>query len=211
MKFERKLVYGIGVNDSTERTEYMKDGKRVKCPIYVMWVNMFKRCYSEAYLETHKSYIGCYVSDKWVYFTKFKEWVLTQDWKGKNLDKDLLFKDNKEYGPDTCVFVPSYINTAIGMRKLYDNGYPEGVSPQTASGKLVGSISVEGRRVALGYFTCPKTAHKAWQIAKSSQIETVALSYSGETGFDQRVFDALMQKVLALREDLLENRETVSL
>lgn len=211
MKFERKLVYGVGINDSLERTEYMKDGKRIKCPIYVMWVNMFKRCYSEAYLETHKSYIGCYVSEEWIYFTKFKEWVLTQDWKGKNLDKDLLVKGNKEYGPDFCVFVPSYINTAVGMRKLYDNGYPEGVSPQAASQKLVGSISIGGKRVALGYFTCPQTAHKAWQIAKAAQIEAVALSYSEEIDFEQKVFDALQSKVLALRQDLLENRETVSL
>jgi hypothetical protein len=177
----------------------------------MVWANMFKRCYSEAYLKTHESYRGCFVSADWIYFTAFKAWMEQQDWQGKQLDKDLLSKDNKEYGPNTCVFVPPYINTAVGMRKLYDNGFPEGVSPNTATGKLVGSISVEGRRVHLGYFTCPKAAHKAWQKAKYEQISCAITKYTVQPGYDPRVAKSLGGKMLAIYEDLRHSRETISL
>ena len=211
MKFERKLVYGFGINDSEKPTQYMVNGKRIKCPIYVMWSNMYKRCYSESYLKTHKSYVGCYVSDEWKYFTRFREWVIQQDWEGKNLDKDILKADNKEYGPDACVFVPSYVNTALGIRKLYNNGLPVGVSVDTASGKYVSGISINGKRKSLGYFECRTNAHKAWQIAKAAQIEAIALRYSEEKTYNPKVLEALTLKVLALRQDLKENRETVTL
>lgn len=211
MKFKRKLVYGVGVNDSEQPTEYMKDGKRVKCPIYVMWINMFKRCYSEAYLRTHESYRGCYVSDSWRHFTAFRGWVLTKDWEGKQLDKDLLVSDNKEYGPEFCVFVPPRINTLIGIRKAFSNGYPTGVSFDSTSRKFVSGISIEGRRKSLGYFASPENAHKAWQIAKAAQIETEVINYTEGQDFEQIVVDALLLKVIALKEDILENRETISL
>ena len=117
----KKLVYGVGNNNTDyavvkwEEIGYI-DGKRKrkmvwKCPYYVRWEGMLNRCYSTKLHECRPTYKGCIVLKEWLTFSVFKNWMMTQDWEDKHLDKDLLFEGNKVYGPDTCVFVSPMVNT----------------------------------------------------------------------------------------------------
>ena len=111
-----KLVYGVGINDSVEPiSKKLKiDGKWKTvwtCPIYTCWSNMIQRCYSSDYHLKKPSYVGCVTTEEWIYFTNFRSWMEKQDWKDKELDKDLLFPGNKIYGPDTCCFLNSAVNS----------------------------------------------------------------------------------------------------
>jgi len=101
----RKLIYGIGINDSEYITDYKVDGKRLRCPYYKTWMDMLNRCYSDNYQSKHPTYIGCTVTEEWHTFSVFKEWIISKKWESKELDKDVLIIGNKIYSQKTCIFV----------------------------------------------------------------------------------------------------------
>ena len=94
----RKLVCGVGINDADyavvewETIGYVngkQNQKRVwECPYYKVWGSMLKRCYSDKYQERYQTYKGCTVSEEWLTFSNFKNWMEKQDWEGKHLDKE---------------------------------------------------------------------------------------------------------------------------
>ena len=96
-----KLVWGVGFNDKTRPSRV--DGKKVK--EYELWTGMLKRCFSEKYQTRQPTYIGCNVSNNFLNYSFFYDWCQEQigfgkvDDKGRywQLDKDLLFVDNKTY------------------------------------------------------------------------------------------------------------------
>lgn len=89
------LVCGVGINDATYSVYRYKGSagsqKRIwACPFYRTWGTMLGRCYSDKFHEQNPTYVGCTVCDEWLTFSKFKAWMETQDWKDKQLDKDIL-------------------------------------------------------------------------------------------------------------------------
>ena len=131
----RCLVYGFGVNDANYILRIVKNNKVIgRCPFYTKWENMLKRCYSSKWHKQYPSYIGCCVCPEWRYFSKFRLWMESQKWEGMELDKDILVKGNRVYGPDTCCFIPQAINSLFHpakKKKFLD--LPEGVT-LTANG-----------------------------------------------------------------------------
>lgn len=109
--YERS-VFGVG---------YIGEGK-YKCRengkitrVYQTWHSMLQRCYSEEYHKRQPTYIGCEVCDEWHNFQNFAEWYENNYYEIEGetmaLDKDVLFKHNKIYSPNTCIYVPQTINT----------------------------------------------------------------------------------------------------
>ena len=120
---------GVGINDSNHKIQIHKKKKIIwRCPFYTRWENMLKRCYSSRYHKTRPSYIGCSVCPEWRYFSKFRLWMENQKWEGMELDKDLLVKGNKVYGPDTCCFLPGAINSLFSHGQKKKNNLHEGVT-----------------------------------------------------------------------------------
>ena len=125
---KRTSVYGIGINDANYVVNPSVDGVKFTCPIYRMWVAMFKRCYSGSSLSLRPSYVGCTVDERWHSFMAFREWVLAQpEWEGRQLDKDLLAENNKVYGPDTCIFITHRLNSFLATSHSNNSGLPIGV------------------------------------------------------------------------------------
>jgi len=112
----RKILYNFGTNDSSYYVRYKENGIERVCPYYRVWSSMIKRCYTNK-----KCYEGCFVSDDWALFSNFKKWMMNQDWKGNDLDKDLIKPGNKEYSSSTCAFVSKKLNSMFkrGVDKLY--------------------------------------------------------------------------------------------
>lgn len=84
---------------------------------YSKWHGVLHRCYDEQYNLDHPTYTDAYCNDYWHNYQNFCGWAHKQigfGVKGFDLDKDLLFKGNKEYGPDTCVFLPQELNKILG-------------------------------------------------------------------------------------------------
>lgn len=110
----RKLVAGVGLNDSEEPVVkfHMDKGSRKlvwRCPYYSKWSNMIQRCYSD---NAPKPYWFVEVCEEWLTFSNFKKWMERQDWEGKELDKDL--KGNGFlYSPESCCFISQRTNTLM--------------------------------------------------------------------------------------------------
>ena len=170
----RKLVYGVGVNDAdyvVEKRETIRyaDGKQKRkliwtCPFYKTWANMLKRCYYIKTQNNKPTYKGCSVSTEWLTFSVFKNWMMAQDWEGKQLDKDLLFEGNKVYGPETCVFVTQTVNKFTIDRGNDRGGWLIGVTRNKPTEKFRSRCQnpFTKKQEHLGLFTCEREAHEAW-------------------------------------------------
>lgn len=84
---------------------------------YSTWQHMLMRCYSEEYQIKKPSYVDCSVCNEWHNFQNFAEWYEENYYEisgeKMQLDKDILFKGNKIYSPDTCIFVPIKVNAVF--------------------------------------------------------------------------------------------------
>ena len=171
---KRNLLYGVGINDADYVVYPTINGKRVMCPFYGTWKHMIGRCYDKDFQERHRTYIGCYVVDEWHTFSNFKAWMQTQDWKGKQLDKDLKVLGNKVYGPDTCMFIPSLINSFINVPP--GGKYKIGVSydPYKVRNKYRVKIRKYGRSCHVGYFNTEDEAHEAYNEKRKEYMLEVA-------------------------------------
>lgn len=179
------LICGVGINDADYLVEIREElprdvvtGKRKRkyiwqCPFYSKWKNMIWRCYSA---KQYPTYEECSVVTEWLTFSKFKSWMEQQDWEGNQLDKDILVKDNKTYGPNTCVFVSKRINTFMNDCRAAGNGLGIGVHFNKQAGKFQARCrSADGtKRKHLGYFDNPKEANLAWLTYKLEQAKILA-------------------------------------
>lgn len=193
-----KMVFGVGINDADYFVQQIKNGKQVKCPYYQSWNSMLRRCYSVYYQTKYPAYRGCSVCEDWKSFSKFKVWMETQDWEGKQLDKDLLVKGNKIYSPDTCVFLTQRVNKFLTERNASRGQYPIGVCYRKKAANraneplnpyLAQINDGTGRVRHIGVFRTPEQAHKAWLLAKIKIAKELASLEA-----DQRISKALLER-----------------
>ena len=179
-----KLVYGFGLNDANYKVTHSVDGKRKMCEFYRKWTNMLKRCYSEKYKKGLNAYDNVMVCDDWLTFSNFKSWMETQDWVGKDLDKDLLSGESKIYSPETCLFIDHSLNIFISERSIQSD-LPYGVCKH---GKRYQSgIRIDGKRKYLGLFDSIDEANQAWLTERRRLVELIV---SQQT--DNRIKEALI-------------------
>ncbi len=196
MSNRRKLVQGVGVNDADYRTQIVEkvDGKRRRiwtCPYYRKWNDMLARAYSQRFHDKRSSYLFTTVCDEWHTFSNFKQWMESQDWEGKELDKDLINPDADEYSPDNCAFVDGVVNMFGTDRESSRGNLPIGVSVVISQKKPYQascSNTFTGRREHLGVYATPEEAHQAWKQRKHALA--LELIDGGLVG-DERVEDAL--------------------
>ena len=187
MAGKKKLVGGWGINDADYLVKPYVRGKQIRCNYYTTWGDMIRRCYSEKYHTTHPTYIGCSICEEWKYFSNFKSWMEQQDWEEKELDKDLLIKDNKIYSSETCVFISRKLNSFLIDRGNCRGDYPLGVHwDKNANKFMVQCRDGNGNKKYLGVFTCHNEAHEAWRKCKHE----IACQYADEQT-DPRIAEAL--------------------
>jgi hypothetical protein len=176
-----KLVRGKGVNDADYpvlQSEII-NGKQVKiwmCPFYSKWAGMLDRCYSEGRKSKRPNYEGCTVSEEWLKFSNFKRWMESRDWKGKHLDKDLLFSGNRVYSPEFCLLVSVTVNTFLTDRAAKRGDFKIGVSYDSSRGNFRAQCRgpFTGKGENLGRFRTEDQAHLAWKVRKNELANTLA-------------------------------------
>lgn len=197
----KKLVAGVGINDA-DYVVQIKDviicaeGKRKQklvwiCPFYMVWKSMLLRCYSEKEKADHPTYTESLAAPEWHRFSTFKGWMEKQDWKGNQLDKDLLLPGNKLYSPETCVFVSKLVNSFLTDSKASRGKYMIGATWHKATSKFQGSCNnpFTKRQEHLGLFNSELEAHEAWLNRK---LELAYELSSLQT--DERVIKALIDR-----------------
>jgi len=168
----KRLVHGYGINDADYLVKPIIKGKRRKCPYYERWTNMLSRAYSPIYHEKQPTYRDVTVCDEWKSFMSFRRWMIKQDWQKKELDKDILFPNNRVYSPSTCVFVSREVNALFAKGKTVKSKYKIGVSFHNNSGKFRSRINIHGKENSLGYYDTENDANQAYLIAKANHIKT---------------------------------------
>ena len=183
-------VYGIGVVG----TKYPISVNSVQTKEYVLWCHMLRRCYSDSFKKKQPTYIGCEVSDKFKSYEYFYEWCNKQVGfgnEGFELDKDLLIKGNKVYNENTCIFIPSEINTLLTKREASRGEQPIGVYWSKTNKAFRAMVSKnKGKQEHLGYFKTELEAFKAYKTAKEAFIKEQASKWKDK--IDERAYEALM-------------------
>ena len=166
----RKPRYGVGVNDADYVTAPTVNGATLCDPAYYAWAGMLKRAYCERYQEKNPTYSGVTVCKEWHSFSAFRAWWLDNYKEGFSLDKDLLVPGNREYGPDSCIYVPQWLNAFTTDSGALRGELPIGVCLNKLAGKYQSNCSnpITGKNHNLGYFTTPEEAHEAWLDFKLS-------------------------------------------
>lgn len=75
--------------------------------IYNMWIHMIRRCYNKEIHENHPTYKNCTVQKELLYLSNFVNWIEQEEYyedfvkdhsaRKWSIDKDILYKGNKEY------------------------------------------------------------------------------------------------------------------
>ncbi len=176
---KKGIVYGIGINDA--------DYVVVNCLYYRKWKQMLRRCYSSNFHVKNPSYIGCIVCEEWKHFSNFKMWMMSQDWEGKELDKDILYAGNKMYSPDKCVFVDKEVNELFSKKNKHN---VRGVSYcQRLQKYVLKSSTVNGEKKAkyIGCYSTLEEANNVCNELRRNRIVNVANKQK-----DCRVKDAIL-------------------
>lgn len=168
MANKKGLIFGVGINDADYCLNKKIDGKHIVCRFYSTWRDMIRRCRDVKYHAKYPTYIGCYVCEDWLTFSNFKAWMQTQDWQGKELDKDILFAGNKAYSPETCAFVDSMTNSFTLDCGASKGEWPVGVHFRNDTFKFRAYCNnpFTKKMNHLGQYDCPNQAHEAWKKRK---------------------------------------------
>ncbi len=184
---------GVGVYAGT------KDGERTL--EYDKWKSVFSRCYSDKYISGKPTYGGCFVGSDWHCLQDFGAWVNNQvgwklpDWQ---IDKDLLVKGNKEYGPDYCTFLPRKLNMLIVTRVGGRGDYPIGVHQDMKRNQVTAQFKeFDGTRKLKRFWTVDE-AFQFYKTNKERVVKEAAEIYKGQ--IDPRAYDALMSWEISIND-----------
>ena len=183
-------VYGVGILG----TKYPTTINGVQTKEYELWNSMLTRCYSGSFKKKRTTYECCEVSDNFKSYEYFYEWCNKQIGfavEGFELDKDLLLKGNKIYSENTCVFIPSEINSLLVKREALRGEHLIGVSWRNTKKAFVAMVRKnKGKQEFLGYFNTELEAFNAYKQAKESFVKEQANKWKGK--IDPRTYNALM-------------------
>lgn len=165
-------VYGIGI---------IGDKYSIKAKEFQAWCDLLFRT-TESFKSTNPTYENVTVCEEWLYYPNFYEWLHSQEnfdkwFNGKRwcVDKDILFKNNKIYSPDTCCLVPNKINTLFVKKNANRGLYPIGVTKNHDNYMALCSNPYEGtNHVYLGTYNTPEKAFNKYKIYKENLIKKIA-------------------------------------
>ena len=186
-KMSKKLVAGVGINDSTFTTQAIIEGKSYKHRAYDAWREMLRRCYDVSIHFQYPQYKNVKVCEEWLSFTSFYNWWKNNYKEGYQLDKDLLISNNKMYSPESCIYVPNWLNNFLS------NCQNVNCSFITSIQKYRVQISVKGKQKFIGNFLDKQEAILAWRSAK---LETLDEFYDVCQSIHPLLYQSLRNKII---------------
>lgn len=190
-----KNILGVACIGNTSSRLNGKDKKS-----YICWRHMIFRCYDLNRQQKQPTYKGCTVCDEWLCYENFEIWYNENfyqvDNEIMNLDKDILFKGNKIYSPQLCIFAPKNINVLFTKANKNRGKYPIGVhlyrvNKKTGIKKYVAMCSDLNRSSmkTIGYYSTPEEAFRAYKKYKENLIKRTADYYKDK--IPQKLYEAL--------------------
>lgn len=159
---------------------------------YHRWCDMLNRCYNEKFHKRQPQYKGCKVCEEWLNYSNFKVWCDQNKSYDMplDLDKDILWKGNKVYSPETCCFVPHSVNTLFLSGKKSRGALPLGIHYDKSKEKYRAEMSFMGSQKKLGTFDTAEEAFAQYKEYKENSIKSVAEQYQGQ--MPDKVYEAMV-------------------
>lgn len=176
-----KSVYGNGYIGEGKYKVIDLENKKATIQ-YQYWHDMIKRSFDLKLKEKRPSYKDITCCNEWLSFQTFAKWFdenyYTVDDERIHLDKDILYKGNKIYSPETCIFVPARINELFTQQPKSKYGLPTGVD-KLPSGKFRVRIATHGNNLNkhFGVYDVLDEAINSYKINKKDYIITIANLY----------------------------------
>ena len=197
MNRKNKLVCGHGINDYDGAMSI--SGRDI--PSYTHWHSMLGRCYDPKCQAKYPTYIGCTVCQEWLLFSNFKKFYDENYKEGFVLDKDILKIGNKVYSPETCRFVPVYLNSLLIDSGAIRGDLPLGVSSLKPSIKSHRINITYRARCSNGYrkpitkiFKTVEEAQEWYSITKKSIVKEQAIRAFLDNAIKTDVYLALVRR-----------------
>ena len=96
------------------------------------------------------------------------------------LDKDILYKGNKVYSRDTCIFVPERINLLFIKHNKVRGKNPIGVSDLPSGNYQALCSNGYGKQIKLGTYLTKEEAFQVYKQYKEKVIKETIDSYEGK-------------------------------
>ena len=106
-----------------------------------------------------------------------------------DLDKDLVGQKTNIYSPETCSFVPHFINT------LFEDRDCKSLIEKNKEGYKA-SVFIINRKIDVGIFESEKEAKEGIQTFKENYIQDIAEKNKGK--IPDYVYDAMMEWKVAI-------------
>lgn len=171
-------IFGVGYFGVGPYFAYAKNSKIIE-KSYSCWKAMLQRCYDNSPYNQWDSYRDCSVEPFWHNYQNFAKWYLDNYKEDHQLDKDILVKGSRTYGPDVCLFVPTRINRLFIRNKSCRGGLPIGVhmKQKVTPRYLATCANIDGVVEYLGTYNTPTEAFLVYKNFKESVIKQVAEQY----------------------------------
>lgn len=185
VKPRNNVIAGFGINNADYVVSRRKNGVTTRCPVYGAWFRLVNRACGDFKSVTHSCYDDVTVSEKWKYFMDFREWYLENVVEGWCLDKDLLSPYSREYGPDTCVFIPQELNLMIFVQRVISWNTLPGVTfvPVNKNNKFCFSYDNKAGKKAGKSLADEYEANLQYRLRKAEQFNKVV--HTG--GFSEQI------------------------
>lgn len=188
-----KLFCDIGITDIIT-----KDKERNTLKSYITWKNMISRCYSTKIQLKHPSYIGCTVCDEWKYYSNFKKWYDKNYIDEYELDKDILIDGNKIYSPETCCFIPKYINTLFLDCNKARGQFPLGVYYKKKNLNYCAQGNIYGKQTHMGSYNTINEAYIIYKILRLKYCIEIAYEYLNKQLITESIYNRVIDKAFTL-------------
>lgn len=167
------------------------------------WYNYWRAMIERVYRKNHfaeRWYEDINVCEDWHNYQNFAQWCIGNFYEilghKMNLDKDILFKGNKLYSPETCVFVPSFINMLFVMCENVRGDLPIGVywherdQEYRAQCSYIDSETGKRKNKWLGGHDNSISAFNAYKTFKENHIRHLANYY--KDSIPEKLYDTMI-------------------
>lgn len=181
--YERSVV-GVGFLGTSYAGLNVLEFKRERA----IWRGLFTRAYDNKAKIKRPGYTDSTVNPAWHDFGGFVDWTSSAvGWHNESwhVDKDLIVRGNKEYGPEFCCMLPPVINSALWVRS---GEFPPGVS-KIEDGYYRGCF-YDGKIMHQKRFKTPEEAFCFYKPLKETRIKGLAQEYKSQ--IDPMAYSALM-------------------
>lgn len=164
-------------------TKYLVSVNCIHTKEYTVWKSLLKRCYDSKTKERQPAYRDVSICEEWLFFENFCDWLHSQSnfdkWLNGDkwaLDKDIIYKGNKIYSPETCCLVPYNVNSLFVKCDATRGELPIGVSFDSKNGLYMARCQnpFERKLKTIGRYSTVEEAFYAYKNYKESIIKKIA-------------------------------------